>query len=125
MKNSVFGQLIFNTGFKTKEDITFFNTNYSIVVKAKAYYEKDGITKEQEAAFCCFKTNKDNQLKNIEKLLIDFAGDNAAKRFVPRTLLFLRDGGYALLCDDNEDEDGGVAVCLAPTMEVLSQDEYL
>jgi hypothetical protein len=39
--------------------------------------------------------------------------------------LFQRDGGYALLLDDKSDEDDGIAVCLVPKAEVLSQDAYL
>jgi len=125
MNNPVFGEVVFNTGWKTKADITFFGNNYSIVVKAKAYYEKDGITTEQERAFNNFNINKAEQLKTVERLLNDFAGDDASKRFIPRMLLFQRDGGYALLLDDKKDEDGGIAVCLAPKIEVVSQDEYL
>lgn len=125
MNNSVFGEIVFNTGWKTKSDIVFFGNSYSIVVKAKAYFEKDGITNEQETAFNSFKTNKSEQLKTVEKLLKDFAGNDASKRFIPRTLLFQRDGGYALLFDDIENEDEGVAVCLAPKTKVVSQDEYL
>lgn len=125
MNNAVFGELVFNTGWKTKSDIVFFGKNYNIVVKAKAYSEKDGITNEQETAFNYFKTNKDEQLKTVEKLLTDFADGETSKRFVPRVLLFQRDGGYALLFDDRKDEDDGVAVCLAPKTRVVSQDEYL
>ena len=51
MKNSEFGDLVFNTGWKAKAEIKLFGTNYNIIVKAKAYFEKDGITREQEIAF--------------------------------------------------------------------------
>jgi hypothetical protein len=124
MKNSVFGDLAFNTGWKTKIEITLFGKDYNITVKAKAYFEKDGITSEQEKSFRRFNSGKIECLKDAEKLLKDFSS-NASDRFVPQTLLFQRDGGYALLLDDNEDEDGGIAVSLAPKMGVLSQDEYL
>ena len=125
MKNSTFGELAFNTGWKTKRDIKLFNKSYSIVIKAKAYYEADGITKEQEKAFSNFKDNEAKQLGDIEKMLAGFASNNPQDRFIPRTLLFLRDGGYAMLLDDKEDEDGGIAACLAPKAEIVPQDEYL
>jgi hypothetical protein len=125
MKNSTFGELAFDTGWKIKRDIKLFNKSYSIVVKAKAYYEADGITNEQEKAFSNFKDNEVKQLGDIEKMLTGFASSNARERFIPRTLLFLRDGSYALLLDDKEDEDGGIAACLAPKAEIVSQDEYL
>jgi hypothetical protein len=124
MKNLEFGDIVFNTGWKTKTDITLWGTNYNIIIKAKAYFEKDGITSEQEIAFGNFKKGKTEYLKNAEDLLNNFSS-NAADRFTPKTLLFERDGGYALLLDDKEDEDGGIAVCFAPKMEILSQDEYL
>lgn len=124
MKNSIFGDIVFNTGWKTNTDIALFGINYHITVKAKAYFEKDGITNEQELAFGNFNKCKAECLKNAENLLNKFSR-NAAARFIPKTLLFERDGGYALLLDDKEDDDGGIAVCFAPKMEILSQDEYL
>lgn len=83
------------------------------------------MTAEQEAAYADFKGNKDTRLITVEKLLDAFAEGNSVKRFIPQTLLFQRNGGYALLFDDNQDEDGGIAVILAPKAEVKSQDEYL
>ncbi|MDR0869022.1 MAG: hypothetical protein LBP75_11230 [Planctomycetota bacterium] len=125
MNNSVFGELTFNTGWKTEAEISLFGNNYVVTVKAKAYFEKDGITAEQESAFSDFNDYKNSRLQTVEKLLNGLASGNAAERFTPRTLLFQRNGGYALLLDDKNDEDDGIAVCLAPKAEVLSQDEYL
>jgi hypothetical protein len=125
MNNEIFGELIFNTGWKTKAKITLFNKEYEVVVKAKAYRETDGITAEQEKAYFDFGKNKSALLMTSEKLLNDHAEGKASGRFVPRTLLFNRDGNYALLLDDKDDKDGGVAVTLTPKAEVLSQDEYL
>ena len=125
MNNITFGELTFNTGWKTKTNISLYGTNYNVVVKVKAYYENDGVTAEQESAYADFKENKNARLITVEKLLNDFANSNSSERFIPRTLLFQRNGGYALLFDDKLDEDGGVAVCLAPKAEVLAQDEYL
>lgn len=125
MLSSIFGDLVFDTGWKTKRDITIFNKHYIIVVKAKAYDETDGITREQEQSFNSFMDNEVKQLCEIEKMLIDFASTAACERFIPRVLLFLRDGSYAMLLDDKEDEDGGIAACLSPEVEIISQDEYL
>lgn len=125
MKNSIFGELTFNTGWKTKTDITLFNEKYEVVVKAKAYFEKDGVTAEQEKAYADFIENKAFRQKTIEELLDGYANGKANERFISKTLIFNRDGSYALLLDDKEDEDGGVAVTLMPKSEILSQDEYL
>jgi hypothetical protein len=124
-KNKVFGEFTFNTGWKAKTDITFFGSGFNIAVTAKAYSEKDAITPEQEKAFDDFNGNKEGRLKTAEKLLTECAGSNASKRFVPRKLLFKRDGGYALLLDDKEDPDNGMAVVFAPKAGLLTQDEYL
>lgn len=125
MNNSCFGEMTFNTGWKATTDIILFGKSISIIVKAKAYYEKDGITSEQETAFSDFSNNKEQRLKITEKLLSNYSTVDAADRFIPRTLLFERDGSYAILFDDMNDEDNGIAVCLMPTEKVLTQDEYL
>ncbi|PWV99308.1 hypothetical protein DFQ01_11524 [Paenibacillus cellulosilyticus] len=125
MNNSVFGELVFNVGWKAATDISLFNNVHSVTVKAAAYFEKDGITAEQETAFVDFGDNKRARLATVEKLLIDYANGDASNRFVPRTLLFKRNGSYALLLDDSEDEDEGIAVCLAPSATIVSQSEYL
>lgn len=126
MNNSVFGELVFNIGWKASADISLLNKDYNVIVKAKAYREQDGITAEQESAFVDFNDNKQARLATADKLLTDYAsGNDASKRFVPRTLLFQRNGSYALLLDDSEDEDEGIAVCLAPTATIVSQSEYL
>lgn len=125
MKNSVLGELVFNTGWKTQIELTLFEKSYYVTVKATAYYEKDGLTVEQEDAFSDFYQNKDKYLKMAEKLLLDLDNNSASERFTPQTLLFQRDGGYALLLDDKDDEDDGIAVCIKPQMEIVLQDEYL
>jgi hypothetical protein len=125
MNSSVFGELVFNVGWKVKTDISLLNNDYSVIVKATAYFEKDGITAEQEAAFVDFGDNKNERLKMVEKLLIDFTNGDASKRYIPKILLFQRNGSYALLLDDREDEDEGIAVCLEPVAKIVSQSEYL
>ena len=125
MNNSIFGEMTFNIGWKAAIDIILFGRSISIIVKAKAYYEKDGITAEQEVAFLDFNNNKEQRLRTTEKLLSNYSAIDDANRFVPRTLLFERDGSYAILFDDKKDEDNGIAVCLVPPERVLTQDEYL
>ncbi len=125
MNNSCFGEMIFNTGWKATTEIILFDRSISIIVKAKAYYEKDGITAEQEIAFSDFNNNKEQRLRITEKLLSDYSAANVTNRFIPRTLLFERDGSYAILFDDIEDADGGIAITLFPDIKVIFQDDYL
>lgn len=124
MKNQVFGEILFNMGWKTKTTIELFGNSYEIIVKARAYFEKDGITAEQEASYSDFNEKKTEKLTIIEESLVELS-DNAAKRFMPQMLLIQRNGEYALLLDDAEDLDDGIVVCLAPNVEIISQDMYL
>lgn len=125
MIKTVFGELSFDTGWKTKTTITLFTKSYDVVVKAKAYFEKDGITEKQESAFSDFINQKVEKLKTMEELIKNYADKSSTSRFLPRTILFQRDGSYAVLLDDTEDPEGGIAIILSPTKAVLSQDEYL
>ena len=124
MNNKVFGNMVFDTGFKTATEITLFNNDYNVVVKAKAYFEKDGVTAEQEYAFDDFRLKRGENLIELEMMLKHYSNE-ASTRFVPKVLLFNRDGSYALLLDDQQDEEGGIAACFAPKKEVLLQDDYL
>ena len=51
MKHEIFGELVFNTGWKSKKTLNMFNNNYSVNLKLQAYYEEDGIAQEQEQAY--------------------------------------------------------------------------
>lgn len=125
MINSIFGEMTFNTGWKTSINVVLFGKSINVIVKAKAYFEEDGITDKQENAFNDFIHMKEIRLKKIEELLDNYVGNNVKSRFSPQTLLFERDGAYALLFDDNQDVEGGIAVCLFPNEIVRTQGEYL
>lgn len=124
MINSVFGELNFNTGWKASTNIILFGRSYPIILSVKAYFEEDGVTTEQENAYRDYINSTEQKLAIIEKLLNTYS-DEAETRFVPKTILFERDGSYALLCDDNNEPDEGIAVCLVPIEKVISQDDYL
>lgn len=124
MLHDVFGEIEFNVGWKKKKVINLFEKDYCIDLKVQAYFEEDKITKEQEHAYMEFCSLEDNKLSIVENLLMQYSC-LAKRRFIPQTLLINRDGSYALLCDDNDNPDEGIAVCLYPTQVIVSQDEYL
>jgi hypothetical protein len=124
MKNPVFGELVFDTGWKAKTAITLFGKQTEITVKLKAYFEKDGITVEQEKACLDYSENKEEKTSRVEELLTNYT-NGATERFVAKILLFNRNGSYALLLDDKENAAEDIAVCLAPAEKVLLQEEYL
>ncbi len=124
MNNTVFGEFKFDTGWKKEIELVIFDKTYKVIVKAKAYFEKDGVTNAQEEAYNTFNENKNYKIQLTEKLLNEYA-ENPVERFVPRTFLIDRDGSCAILFDDKDNIDDGIAVCLSPKEIILMQDDYL
>lgn len=124
MLHDLFGEITFNTGWKSKKTIRLFDKEYTINLKIQAYFEEDGITEEQENAYSEFCKSENEKLETVENLLIGYS-DSPQEKFTPKTLLIDRDGSYALLCDDIDNEDEGIAVCLYPQEVIISQDDYL
>ena len=124
MLHDLFGGITFNTGWKSKKTIRLFDKEYTINLKIQAYFEEDGITEEQENAYSEFCKSENEKLETVENLLRGYS-DSPQEKFTPKTLLIDRDGSYALLCDDIDNEDEGIAVCLYPQEVIISQDDYL
>ena len=124
MLHYVFGEITFSVGWKAKKTIKLFGNEYNIDLKLQAYFEEDGITKEQENAYIEYDRSKDSKVEIAEKLLKDYSSC-VETQYVPKTLLINRDGSYALLCDDNNNPDEGIAVCLSPEEVIMTQDDYL
>ena len=124
MLHDLFGEITFNTGWKSKKTIRLFDKEYTINLKIQAYFEEDGITEEQENAYSEFCKSENEKLETVENLLRGYS-DSPQEKFTPKTLLIDRDGSYALLCDDTDNEDEGIAVCLYPQEVIISQDDYL
>lgn len=124
MIETAIGTMKFDMGFK-KQDILFFRgKEKNIVVKAKAYYEKDGITEAQKEAIEKYKQDK-SKISNDITDLMEKLYRNDKERFVPKTILVGREGNLALLCSDNNNPDEGIAICVYPKLEIVSQDDYL
>lgn len=134
MNSTAFGAVVFNYGFDAKGKAILWGKEHEITLSAAAYFEKDGITDAQEKTCLAYKAAEAEKLSRVETLLQQYQETQTGKpvsaaqlsaQFAPRTLLFNRDGSYALLFDDAENPDEGLAVCLAPEEKVLSQDAYL
>ena len=121
MCRTAFGNMIFNIGWKTNDTITLFGKSYNIEVKLKAF-NGQAITEQQIKMCENFCENRLLMLQKIENLIKAYGDIN---RFVPTVLLFQRNGDYALLFDDKQNIDEGIAVCLAPKEEILMLDQYL
>lgn len=122
--HTILGEMQFNVGFKREEKIVFCENPRTIIIKVKAYFEEDGITAEQAEALKKYSENKIEINDTLTELAINY-DKNAASRFIPKTLLFGRNGECALLCDDEMEPDEGIAICIYPEKKVVSQDDYL
>lgn len=114
----------YSIGWKTERKIKIFDTEYNITVKIQAYDDEQELQAEQLESCKMFVDNEKKMLSSIEKLMFEFSA-NYKERFIPQMLLIKRNGSVALLCDDEEYPDEGIAVCVYPEKCVLSQDEYL
>lgn len=121
---TILGWMDFNTGFKKEDNIVFCGETKSIIIKVKAYFEKDGISQKQVETLKRYNENKAAIQEMLSGLAEKF-DKNAKNRFIPKTLLVGRTGECALLCDDKEDSDGGIAISVYPEQKIISQDDYL
>jgi hypothetical protein len=124
MNNSVLDDFEFNVGWKRNRSILINNTEYEIVVHIQAYYESDGINEEQKQAYSEYLKNEKSFLERTEKLIDDAIG-GSSDFLTPTTLYIDRDGSFAILFDDVNNPDEGIAVCLYPSEKIISQDEFL
>lgn len=118
-----FGELEFNTGWKKPYSVTFNSVKYDIVMKIKAYDADDGIPLVQKQAYVSYINNEKQYLYQAENAIKEEFGD--ATRFVPSMLLVNRRGECALLCDDLEEPDEGIAIVFGDRIKIVSQSEYL
>jgi hypothetical protein len=128
MVNEVFGEMSFDVGWKTKTKIVLWGKTYTVIVNAEAYNKEDCLTEEQQKSYASFKEMKAEKQRTIEMLLSQyFEGqeDDLCDFLKPTSLLIQREGELALLFDDANDEDNGIAVTLSLKEEVVTQDEYL
>lgn len=116
-------EFVFKIGFKKSDTYSFFGKEYKLVIKLKAYYEKDGITNEQLEAYEYYVENKsDIQAKVEGELSKSGYGIDA---LTPIMILISRNGEIAVIIQDEADLDGGIVVMVGSEYKVVSQDEYL
>ena len=114
---------VFNIGFKKTDTYNFRGKEYDLVIKLKAYYEKDGITNEQLEAYEYYIENKSEIQAKVEDELSKSGYDS--DDLTPVRLLISRGGEIAVIIQDNADWDGGIVVVVGSEYKVISQDEYL
>ena len=127
MVKTALGDMSFSVGWKCETTIDLLGKTHTITVKVVSYYESDGISSEQESAIADFAAKTSHYVSIAERLIISAADGlrQAQIQFIPAVLLFNQDGSFALLCDDADDPEDGIAVCLKPSECVMSTDEYL
>lgn len=127
MTNAVFGEVVFNMGWETKSRIALFEKKYEITISASAYDEKEMITGEQEESYKKFEANRNlfQSICEVELLKIAQNDESARANYTPKMLVIQKDGETALLIDDHNDMEGGIAIVILPETKVESLDEYL
>ena len=124
MNDKIFGEVSFDAGWNRTESISLWGKSNDLLITAVAYYESETITGAQQSSYRSFNLNKSIMEKKAEQLLSNYM-DEPEKHLTPRFLVFEKDGAYALMLDDDNDPDNGVAVQFAPVAKVTSQDAYL
>lgn len=124
MYHNYFGNMNYSIGWKVKRRINIFDKEYIITVKIQANKPDQNFPEVQNNACTEYVKSEKMYLEKIEILMTEYS-ENAKTRFLPKTLLFRRDGVCAMLCDDSEDPDNGIAVCIIPEMKIMLQDDFL
>ncbi len=124
MVKTAFGEMTFSIGWKTQRNLSIYEKKYPITIKLQAYYKTDVLPAKQLKSCDLFVNYEDKMIEEIERLMSDYA-DDFGTRFIPQTLLIKKNGSIALLCDDENNPDEGIAICLYPETSVVSQDDYL
>lgn len=114
---------IFKIGFKKEDSFVFFGVEHKITVKIKAYYQEDGMTDEQISAYEYYLTNKCDIQAKVENIISE--SDYDRETLKPTMLTIRCDGEIALMIQDSNDYDGGLAAVISPELKLLTQDEYL
>ncbi|WP_314830487.1 hypothetical protein [uncultured Streptococcus sp.] len=125
MYNRVFGNMKFDSGFEIESEICLFLKKKPICITAEAYWESDDVTLAQENAFLEFNKKKGEYVARLENLMIVKYGVEAKERFSAKQILISREGKLAILFDDSEDEDEGIAVQIIPNYRIEEQSTYL
>ena len=125
MENRIFGEMNYHTGWEKKMIIPFNNQKIEIVIHAKAHGVEEEITQEQENLFSYFHDNVDFVMKEVEQELLKDSGKEYAKRYTPVMLLIKKDGRSALLFDDIDDLENGLAISFFSGIRIMTQDEFL
>ncbi len=122
----LFDDFYFDVGWKYDFTINMFGKVFDVILKAKSYRETDEIKPAQKEAIRYFAENLEEIISISEKALEDKFGQESKTRFAPTMVLFKKTGGFAILLDDEEDPDDGMAVVFKDgDVTVLYQDEYL
>lgn len=120
MKALNFDEAIFNYSWEVNSSIELYDKKYDIIVSADAYYADESITEKQREAYNDFLLNENSIIAKIESEL-----SNTRECFVPKVIKIQKNGDLAILFDDMENEEDGIAVCITPKFEILSIDQYL
>ena len=138
-----FGVMTYKHRWYKQHKVALFNSDFDIVVAAKAYSGKE-ITKAQQESYKLYFDNEDKFASEIAEALKEYINLNLQElaaywigarsvdkasdlidMVMPKTLLFKQDGSTIMLLNCKWDEEHGIAVQIFPSISVGSQDLFL
>lgn len=142
INDPVFGEMQYKHRWYKEITLTIFAKKWKIILAVKAYSGKS-ITNEQRTSYSVFLQKKQNYIKSVEKIVIDYINDNCEELsetwedahniedieelnriVIPKTLLIKEDGTTVFLFDCPWDEHG-LGVRIIPRRGVGTQDSFL
>lgn len=140
VKDNEFGEMEYRHKWVKKEKMMMLGKERTLTISALAY-SGDSICDKQRKAYQSFSSNRDELLKNIPKLISEYAHKhfdeitehfsemndaNEALNFVnPSSIVFSRDGKVVIMCNVDWDEENGIGIEILPEYKVDLQDAFL
>jgi hypothetical protein len=138
--DEVFGEMVYDYGWKKTEKIDLWGRTYEVIVTAPAFSKKP-INDVQRDRYKYFKAEREDiskrSLAALKEYLLAVSEQirgEAYKQITdvmalgvarPRGVIFQMDGSWGILCDFEWDDEHGIGIQVGPELKVGEQDILL
>ncbi|MDG6896063.1 hypothetical protein [Volucribacter amazonae] len=127
--NNLLDEVTFNYGWvsNTKLKLSLNNKEYEVSCVFQSQ-KSQSISEEQKQSLASFLNKQSEYEKKANALLNGYiTAENISndEKIKPKTLLFKRDGSFAILADCSWDIENGIAIILSPQQSIGIQDIFL
>ncbi len=120
------GILTFDYGWIKRDKIQFLNQVYDIQYVFEAYNSEDDITeKQRESALQFSQKQIDYEQKISASFQYYIEKNRCIGNFIPKTLLFKRNGDLGLLGECDWDIEDGLVIIIRPEIKIGPQNIFL